>query len=41
MDNVEIKRERDHFIVYVNGEFFCTSDTYLEAAQELKKAGYL
>ena len=39
MSDVEIKRERDHFIVYVDGEFFCTADTHLEAVQELEKAG--
>ena len=39
MNGVEIKRERDHFVVYVDGEFFCTADTHLEAVQELEKAG--
>lgn len=41
MFDVEIKRERDHYIVYVDGEFFCTADTHLEAVQELEKAGIL
>lgn len=33
--NVEIKHDRDHWVVYVNGEFFCTADSHLEAVKEL------
>lgn len=34
---VEIIQNRGHWIVYVNGEFFCTADSYLEAAKEVSK----
>lgn len=33
---VEIKRQYDHYVVYVNGKFFCTADTYTEAVREIE-----
>lgn len=37
----DIVHERDHYVVYVKGEFFCSADTYTEGLCELKKAGIL
>lgn len=34
-DNFEIRHERDHYEVYVNGAFYCSADTYSEANQEI------
>lgn len=36
----EIKPEREYYVVYVNGKFFCTADTPVEAIRELEKEGY-
>lgn len=36
--DVEITHDRDHLVVYVNGEFFCTADTYSEAVKEVYEA---
>lgn len=36
--NVEIKQVRGHWEVYVNGEFFCSADSYIEAVNELYEA---
>ena len=33
--DVQIKQVRDHWVVYVNGKFFCTADSYIEAVNEL------
>ena len=35
---VQIKQTRGHFEVYVNGEFFCTTDSCIEAVNELYEA---
>lgn len=35
---VWIKQTRGYFEVYVNGEFFCTTDSYTEAVNELYEA---
>ena len=32
---VDIKRHRGHFVVYINGKFYCTADDEKEAAQEV------
>lgn len=32
---IKIKQTRGYFEVYVNGDFFCTADTYLEAVMEV------
>lgn len=36
-DNFSIKHEGDHYSVYINGEFFCSADTFYEAAKELEE----
>lgn len=33
--DIQIKQTRGYFEVYVNGDFFCTADTYLEAVKEV------
>lgn len=33
-----IKETRGYWEVYINGEFFCSADSYLEAVNELKEA---
>lgn len=35
--NVKIIHERGHYTVYVDGEFYCTADTYAEAAREIEE----
>ena len=34
-ENPEIVHETGHYIVYVDGEFFCSADTHLEAKREV------
>lgn len=36
--DVQIKQVRGYWEVYVNGEFFCTADSYVEAVNELYEA---
>ena len=31
----EIKRDYDHYVVYINGNFYCTADSYDEAVEEV------
>lgn len=38
VNDLIIKRVRGHFEVYVNGEFFCTTDSYIEAINEVFEA---
>lgn len=33
--DVQIKQVRGHWEVYINGEFFCTADSYIEAVKEV------
>lgn len=33
--DLTIKQVRGHWEVYVNNEFFCTSDSYIEAIHEV------
>lgn len=35
--DVQIKQVRGYWEVYVNGEFFCTADSYLEAVMEVNE----
>ena len=35
--NFDIKRQKEHFIVYINGKFFCTADNEREAAKEIRE----
>lgn len=39
--NVVIKHEGDHYAVYIDNVFYCSADTYYEAAKEAVKGGYL
>ena len=32
--DVQIKQVREHWEVYVGGDFFCSADSYLEAVNE-------
>ena len=34
-ENYDIVHENGHYTVYVDGEFFCSADTHLEAEQEV------
>ena len=38
ISEVQIKQTRGYFEVYVNGEFFCSTDSYIEAMNELYEA---
>lgn len=38
---VQIKQEGNHYVAYVNGEFYCSADTYYEAVKELTEDGIL
>lgn len=35
LSDVRISQTRGYWEVYVNGEFFCTADSYIEALNEL------
>lgn len=35
--DVQIKRVRGHYEVTVNGKFFCSADTFMEAVHELEE----
>lgn len=35
--NIDIKRDREHYVVYIDGEFYCTADTFEEAIREIKE----
>lgn len=37
---IDISRDIDHYVVFVDGEFFCTADTHQEAVRELQAEGY-
>lgn len=34
---IQIMQTRGHWEVYVNGKFFCTADSYVEAVKEFYK----
>ena len=34
---ISIKQVRGYWIVHVNGNFFCTADSYSEAIKEIRK----
>lgn len=36
VDSCVIKRNHDHYELYINGRFYCSADTYAEAAHELE-----
>ena len=33
---IEITRQKEHWVVYVDGKFFCTADKYTEAVREIE-----
>lgn len=35
-DYISIRHERGHYEVYINGDFFCSADTYCEALKEVE-----
>lgn len=35
---IDIKQVMEHWHVYINGEFFCSADTYNEAIKEVRAA---
>ena len=41
MVDVKIRHEGDHYVSYINGQFYCSADTHLEAVQELMDDGIL
>lgn len=34
---VQIRQVKEHWEVRINGEFFCTADSYVEAVNELQE----
>ena len=32
----EIRNEREHYEIYIDGVFYCSADTYPEAVNEIK-----
>lgn len=35
--NYNIKHEHDHYSVYIEGQFYCSADTLVEAATDVEK----
>lgn len=35
MGDIMIRSENGHYVGYVDGEMYCTGDTYLEVLQEM------
>ena len=33
---ISIRHEGNHYEVYINGDFFCSADTYYEALKEVE-----
>ena len=33
----EVKKNREHFVVYINGKFYCTADNVREAAEDIEE----
>lgn len=38
---IRIIPTRGYYLVFVNGSFYCTSDTYVEAERELENDGLI
>lgn len=38
---IDIKSEYGHYVVYINGKFYCSADTHLEAVEELRADGII
>lgn len=41
MAKIDIVYKVDHYVVYVDGKFFCTADTHEEACKELMREGFV
>lgn len=41
MPNIDITYVVDHYVVMVDGQFFCTADTHEEAVRELEREGFV
>lgn len=39
--DIEIDSTRGYYLVFVNGRFYCTADTYTEAIRELENDGII
>lgn len=37
MEQYQIIAIRGHYEVYLNGKFFCSADTFMEAVKEIEK----
>ena len=35
--DIQIKQVREHWEVHINGEFFCSTDSYIEAINEIQE----
>lgn len=33
----EIKPHKEHFVVYINGKFYCTADKFTEAVKDVEE----
>ena len=33
----EIKRNKEHYVVYIDGKFYCTADNHQEAAKDIEE----
>lgn len=36
MESYEVIRSNGHYEVFVNGKFFCSADSYVEAVKEIE-----
>lgn len=34
--DVDIHRVREHYEIYIQGKFYCSADTFAEAAEEIE-----
>lgn len=35
MPDIDIRKDHEHYIIYVNGEFHCTADDMIEVRKEI------
>ena len=38
--NIKMEKVKEHYEVYINGEFYCSADNPVEAAREIEEARY-
>lgn len=38
---IDIICEYGHYVVYINGKFYCSADTHIEAVEELRADGII